>query len=361
MRLSPLNWNGDDTMTKEQLAALAKSMAPVIRDCVEKATSPLLDKIASLETELASVKTAHEGAVKAADLDKAISEHLAQHKEYIDRVNVKGARADEEIKALSSRIDAMGETLVGTDDVAKMVDEARQQLTDQIEQDAAQIKAWMDDTEKSLADISSWPAPKDGKDADPVEIARMVDAAVKALPAPQDGKSVTVDEVEPLLSDLVSAAVADAVKAIPAAKDGIGLAGALIDRDGNLVVTLSNGEQKELGPVVGKDAEPSAPGEPGLGFDDMDMVFGEDGVALVFSRGEQKKAFALPLPFDRGVFKEGTAYRKGNGVTWGGSFWIAQKDNPEGKPDMSGDWRLVVKKGRDARPSTVSLGEKVNG
>lgn len=306
MRLSPLNWNGDDTMTKEQLAALAKSMAPVIRDCVEKATSPLIEKIASLETELASVKTAHEGAVK-------------------------------------------------------MVDEAHQQLTDQISQDAAQVKAWMEDTEKSLADIATWPAPKDGKDADPAEIARMVDAAVKALPAPQDGKSVTVDDVEPLLSDLVSTAVADAVKAIPAAKDGIGLAGALIDRDGNLVVTLSNGEQKELGPVVGKDAEPAAPGEPGLGFDDMDMVFGEDGVALVFSRGEQKKAFALPLPFDRGVFKEGTAYRKGNGVTWGGSFWIAQKDNPEGKPDMSGDWRLVVRKGRDYGRSVAKLGEKVNG
>jgi hypothetical protein len=36
-------------------------------------------------------------------------------------------------------------------------------------------------------------------------------------------------------------------------KDGVGLAGALIDRDGSLVVTLTNGEVKSLGSVVGKD------------------------------------------------------------------------------------------------------------
>jgi hypothetical protein len=42
-------------------------------------------------------------------------------------------------------------------------------------------------------------------------------------------------------------------------------------------------------------------------------------------------------------------YRKGDGVTWGGSFWIAQKDAPEGRPGLSDDWRLAVKKGRDGR------------
>jgi hypothetical protein len=52
---------------------------------------------------------------------------------------------------------------------------------------------------------------------------------------------------------------------------------------------------------------------------------------------------------DRGVFKDGTEYDKGDGVTWGGSFWIAQRDT-QSKPDAgNGDWRLAVKKGRDGK------------
>lgn len=93
-------------------------------------------------------------------------------------------------------------------------------------------------------------------------------------------------------------------------------------------------------------------GLDGLGFDDLDVVHdGTGGIILRFARGEQKKEFALQLPtlVDRGVFKEGSDYKMGNGVTFGGCFWIAQKDNPEGKPGSSDDWRLAVKKGRDGR------------
>lgn len=273
-------------MTQEQLAALAKGLAPVVRECVATATAPLLEQIASLEKELAGVK---------------------------------GAASD-----------------------------ACQKIVDQQAQDAAQIKAWMDGIEQRVAEVEARPQPKD---ADPAEIARMVSEAVDALPKPEDGKSVTVEDVQPLIDERVSVAVSEAVKALPApkdGKDGVGVAGALIDRDGGLVLTLTDGTQRDLGAVVGKDGEPGKDGLDGLGFDDMDMVVADDGVALVFARGEQKKAFALPIVFDRGVFKADTAYRKGNGVTWGGQFWIAQKDNPEGKPDASSDWRLAVKKGRDA-------------
>lgn len=51
---------------------------------------------------------------------------------------------------------------------------------------------------------------------------------------------------------------------------------------------------------------------------------------------------------DRGVFKEGSDYWRNNAVTFGGSLWLAQKDAPRGKPGNSQDWRLAVKKGRDA-------------
>jgi integrin beta 3 len=75
-------------------------------------------------------------------------------------------------------------------------------------------------------------------------------------------------------------------------------------------------------------------------------------VSLRFVQGEASKDFALPVVFDRGVYREGGTYRKGNGVTWGGSYWIAQKDDPS-KPDTpDSGWRLAVKKGQNGKDLT---------
>ncbi|KAA6040524.1 phage gp6-like head-tail connector protein [Pantoea sp. F_11] len=65
----------------------------------------------------------------------------------------------------------------------------------------------------AVADI---PAPRDGKDYDPDVLKQAVSEAVASLPAPRDGTSVTVDDVRPMLEELVSIAVAD----IPAPRDG---------------------------------------------------------------------------------------------------------------------------------------------
>ncbi|MDV3143288.1 MAG: hypothetical protein Q8761_02505, partial [Sweet potato little leaf phytoplasma] len=154
------------------------------------------------------------------------------------------------------------------------------------------------------AAVAQLPAPTNGKDADPDAIVEAVAAAVAALPVPQDGKSVTVADVQPAIDD----AVARAVAALPKAKDGIGLAGALIDRSGVLKMTLSDGAMVDLGRVDGED------GEPGLGFDDMQVVYdGERSFALEFARGNQVKSytFALPMMIDRGVYRAGQAYQKG--------------------------------------------------
>ncbi|RZM01028.1 MAG: hypothetical protein EOP68_22465 [Sphingomonas sp.] len=144
----------------------------------------------------------------------------------------------------------------------------------------------------------------------------------------------------------ITAAVERAVAALPVAKDGVGLAGAMIDRHGVLIVTLSDGKLCELGRVDGKD------GDHGLGFDDMSIEqTGERVATLKFVRGEQVKTFDLAFPavIDRGVFKEGQAYTAGDAVTFGGSLWIAQKDTGQ-KPDgPDTGWRLAVKKGRDGR------------
>ena len=153
-----------------------------------------------------------------------------------------------------------------------------------------------------------------------------VTKAVTAIPAPKDGepgKSVTLDDVAPLIEE----AVAKSVKAIPAAKDGVGLAGALIDRTGNLVITLTNGEAKSLGVVIGKDAEPAEPGKDGLGFEDMHFEQRDGRLHAVFQRGDVVKEARLPGISYRGVWKSGE-YLMGDSVTFGACQWIATERHP---------------------------------
>lgn len=75
-----------------------------------------------------------------------------------------------------------------------------------------------------------------------------------------------------------------------------------------------------------------------------------------------EKSFSIPAILDKGVYSDTGTYEKGDGVTYAGSYWIVQKDSPEGKPGSSDDFRLAVKRGRDGRevvkvekPKTVKV------
>lgn len=206
------------------------------------------------------------------------------------------------------------------------------------EADLAAVKRDVESLRKALSEL---PVPQDGKDGEP---GPQGDPGEKGEPG-QDGKD--------------GAPGADGKDGADG-RDGADVVELLIDRDGALVATLSNGRTKTLGPVVGKDGAPGhngvdgAPGKDGrdgLGFDDLDLVENEAGVFLRFARGEVVKEFRLPIVTDRGVYREGH-YRKGDGVTWAGSFWIAQDDTAE-KPDSGKGWRLAVKRGRDGRDGTM--------
>jgi hypothetical protein len=104
---------------------------------------------------------------------------------------------------------------------------------------------------------------------------------------------------------------------------------------------------------------PGPRGVDGLGFDDLQVIHdGERGFTFRMTRGDQVKEFTfkVPIVLDRSVYKDDreVPYEKGDGVTFGGSFWIAQKDAPEGKPqDGSKDWRLAVKRGRNGADGIV--------
>jgi collagen type III alpha len=186
-------------------------------------------------------------------------------------------------------------------------------------------------------------------------------------------------------------------------RDGVGLAGALIDRSGVLVLTLTDGTTRELGVVVGKDGETGPPGErgeqgergetgepgnpgadgrdggpgekgmdgrdgadgkdgtpgrDGFNLEDFDIEAGEDGrtVTMKFQQGETRHSYELvfPVTIYRDVFKAGETYQPGDAVTWGGSLWIAQQET-KAKPDgPDSGWRLAVKKGRDGKDAKAA-------
>jgi hypothetical protein len=156
-----------------------------------------------------------------------------------------------------------------------------------------------------------------------------------------DAFEARIDAMDKRLSDLAG-------KSAP-----VDVAGALIDRSGNLVITMSDGTAKDLGLVVGKDGEPGKPGRDGFNLEDFDATVMDDGrtVLLSFTGKEMdyKVELGFPVMLYRGVYKEGS-YERGDTVTWAGSLWHCDAQKTAEKPgDGSKDWTLCAKKGRDGK------------
>lgn len=153
----------------------------------------------------------------------------------------------------------------------------------------------------------------------------------------QDGKDA--DE------EVIKALVQKAVDAIPPAKDGadgVGLAGAMIDRTGELVITTTKGDNVKLGRVVGQD---------GISFETASGEYvAERGFVLRLAAGDRKVEFELPYMVHRGFWSEGMGTKAGQSTTHDGALWIAKRDNAS-KPclENTDDWILAARKGRDGR------------
>ena len=133
------------------------------------------------------------------------------------------------------------------------------------------------------------------------------------------------------------------------------VAGAIKDHTGELVLTLTDGTVLRTGifdGAPGAAGRDGRDGADGMGFNDFDVSLGSDErtVIVTFERGDLQRTFEIgfPVVIDRGVWKVDAEYERGDGVTWGGSFWIAQCDTTA-KPETNSDWRLAVKRGRDGR------------
>lgn len=110
-------------------------------------------------------------------------------------------------------------------------------------------------------------------------------------------------------------------------------------------------------PKDGKD------GKDGIDLKGFDILLGDDGrtVSLSLSDGEStfEKTLKIPSVLDKGFYNSEKVYEKGDGVSYGGGFWISQSDENTDKPASgSASWRLAVKRGRDGRES-VKIDRKI--
>lgn len=253
-------------------------------------------------------------------------------------------------------------------DVTKFVGELHEYIGKAMTPLMARIKA-LEDRQPEKGEPGKDGDP--GKDAEPIEIREVV-AELLASP-----------EMKTLASLAAAEAVAEYIKANPirdgedGAKgdqgprgepgekgdhgkdgaDGIGMAGAFVDRDGELVLTTTKGDTIKLGRVVGRDGENGKDGADGFSLEDLSADYdGEKTITLTFQRGQLRKSFdfVMPVVIDRGYWREGMGCKSGDGVTHNGSFWIAKRDNASKPCHENGeDWRLCVRKGRDGQDGKV--------
>ncbi len=221
------------------------------------------------------------------------------------------------------------------------------------------------------------PTPRDGKDYELAVLKQAVTDAVNALPAPRDGTSVTIDDVRPMLKEIVIAAlpelpdvptlVSEALAALPAPEPA---------QPGKPGVDGKDALQIEILPGI--DEEKSYPrgsyathnGGLWRTFEKTSGLRGweclVDGVAGIDIKQDNQRSFSItvmrasgasetktfdtPVMIYRGVFKSGEAYLPGDTVTWGGSLWHCDESTAD-KPGEIGSsgWTLATKRGRDGR------------
>ncbi|MFA7523409.1 MAG: hypothetical protein WCY71_10850 [Halothiobacillaceae bacterium] len=262
--------------------------------------------------------------------------------------------------ARDTLLKAVGELRQPEDGKSVTLDDVRPVLGAAIEESKAALdaatKQAQEAAQKAMDAAANLRQPEDGKsftleDAKPIidkaveliceDAEKAISEAVKAIPVPKDGvngTSVTVDDVRPL----IEAEIDKAVKQIPVPKDGIGMAGAMIDRDGNLIITMTNGETKELGRVVGKD---------GLSLESFEMTYDAEDHEVVLKAVAAGRIQEVRYPAGgiqgKGYWRDGNKAKAGEAWTSDGSLWIARKDTST-KPSTSNDaWFLAARAGRN--------------
>lgn len=243
---------------------------------------------------------------------------------------------------------------------------------------AEQVASAIPDISKMVADaVAAIPVPMDGKsvtvdDVRPI-LQEMVDALPKAIdgkdgvtmdevmphlremvaaiPVPKDGTSVTVEDLTPVLREMVDNIPKPVVVH---GKDGLDVKDLFRAEGGKLIAVMSDGTTRDLGVFVGKDGDP---GRDGFDLRHFDATLMDDGRTILLSFEQEGQSFqvelGVPTMIYRDYYAEGQEYEKGDTVTYGGNLWHCSVDKSTNVPGRdNNDWRLCAKKGRDGRDLT---------
>lgn len=407
-------------LNMRSLEAMTKAIAGVVREHVGSALTPLLKRMESFEKRMAEIRQVPEDldaivAQKAVDAVAALP--VPQDGKDIDPEVLEGRVTDAVAKAVAALPAPKDGVSVTLEDVKPFLAEQVKAAVDEIPRpkdgESADMEALRADLARMVAEL---PTPEAGKsftldDALPLidritgeirsaaeralsavsqataESIKSLDQAVAALRQPEDGKSVSIDDVEPILRQLVSElpgpkdgisvkaedvrpmieeivsaavseALAKAIDAVPAPKDGEPGRNAL---DLEILPAIDEAKSYARGTYATHQGGVWRTFQTTEGMRGWECIV--DGVAeqvveqvdersfVLVSRkssgAEVRTAIAIPSLIDRGVYKAESNYQAGDGTTWAGSYWIAQKDEPIGKPGEPGSdgWRLAVKKG----------------
>jgi len=173
-----------------------------------------------------------------------------------------------------------------------------------------------------------------------LERVEMIEAQTGVRRKSLDGGSEPGPGLAPMIADAVATYMAE-----HPVKDGRGTASALIDHDGVLVLTMTDGSVERLGRVMGKD---------GFGVESRDLQYVPESHEIVerWTAGGRTKEIRYPAGgiHDAGYWREGMHVRACQVVTQAGSLWIALRDNRV-KPCMENkdDWRIAARAGRDCQ------------
>jgi len=186
---------------------------------------------------------------------------------------------------------------------------------------------------------------KDGKDADMVQLLSYIDEAIKTIPIPSNGRDGNDGK--------------DGKDGING-KDGADVVAAFRDSDKHLILTLSNGVTKDIGPIHGQDGKDGKDGvsgkdgvngRDGFSLDNFEMLFdGERTYTYKFASGELKKEFKFINKnlLYRGIWRAGV-FQCGDVVTYDGSMFVATQDTDTVPGTPNSGWQLATKRGRDGK------------
>lgn len=207
---------------------------------------------------------------------------------------------------------------------------------------------------KSAAALVQVPEAKDGtsvtaEDVRPM-LEGMVSKAVEALPKPEKGQDADMPALKAHLDELIKTVQPAAPLPAPTVDE---VAATFERRFSDLSLSWERQARDTFEKAADRMPKPKD-GRDAVDLDGFDLVLSEDGrtVTVKMQAGETviEKSVKIGAVIDRGTYKHEGQYEKGDGTSYGGSYWIAKCDNPQGVPGTGEtDWRCAVKKGRDGK------------